>query len=218
MTDIKWTGIKRTRYGQVRRTAYALWRGPDFVQQQTQTDASGGNRVLSLAIRKGSSMKPLLESRAVYGSLVSDTLSDAILRAVSWDSQTVRHSSSTEAIPGTVRARFVRIPAWQVQQWVRKFDGLHTTLSSVAQADDQLPICSLRIEADAVYSVFEQVWQVGPDEQNDLTHIWLDVWNTMEQTLQTEPAIQNVEEFFPCVEGKPAAYDFQTYEPWLTLP
>jgi hypothetical protein len=211
-------GIKGTRYGQARRAAYALWRGPDFAQQQSQTEALGGNRVLSLAIRKGSSLAPLLESRSVYGSLVSDRSSDAILRAVSWNSQTARHPSPTEAISEIVPARFVRIPAMQVQQWLRKFDGLHTTLSSVAQTDDQLPICSLRIEADAVYSVFEQVWQVVPGEQSELTHIWLDVWNAMGQTLQTEPAIQDVEESFPCVEGKPAAYDFQTYEPWLTLP
>src|SRR5579875_1549600 len=87
-------GIKGTRYGQARRAAYALWRGPDFAQQQSQTEALGGNRVLSLAIRKGSSLAPLLESRSVYGSLVSDRSSDAILRAVSWNSQTARHPST----------------------------------------------------------------------------------------------------------------------------
>jgi hypothetical protein len=58
-----------------------------------------------------------------------------------------------------------------------------------------------------------------PGEQQELTRVWLDVWNKMGALLRTSLSITDpIEESFLSVEGKPEHYDLQAYEPSLTLP
>ncbi|HEU5378292.1 MAG TPA: hypothetical protein VFV38_22950 [Ktedonobacteraceae bacterium] len=163
-------------------------------------------------------MEPQIEARAAYASLVDETQPDAILRAVYWNSQTVIPSSPPETTPMKIPARFVQVPNIQTQQWIRRFEGLQTSLQIFSLQNDSLSICSLRIEIDSVDSVFEKVWQVPPDEQDGLTRAWIEVWDNMGKALQTCPVIAGVEESFASLEEKPEAYDLQGYKPVLTLP
>lgn len=219
------TQMKGSYYGRVRRTAFALWRGPDYVQNGgDEMTVISGHCLFRLALRKESAETPQtqIEARAVYGNLLADEAqSHAILRAVYWDSQTVirnnRHDPP-ETASFKIPARFVRIPITQARQWVKSFDGLQTSVQVFPLQDDSLPICSLRIETDPVYSGFEKIWQVMPGERNELIHAWQKIWLEMGDVLQTSPTISGIEESFPCGEGKAEVYDFQAYEPLLNLP
>jgi len=211
--------VKSTFYGHVRRTAYELWRGPDYVLTPDEDNPVGGLCILRLALRKGTSMKPLIESRAVYTSLTDDTQHGAILRAVYWDSQTVKRDSPPETTPIRIPAKFVQVPVERVRQWISAFDNLPTSLRVSRQQDDSLPICSLRIEIDPVDSVFEKVWRVIQNEDIELNHTWQDIWQEMNLALQTCPSITEMEEDFPCVKSQPDdVYDLQAYKPSLDLP
>lgn len=215
------TRIKSSFYGQVRRTAYALWTGSDYLHNQSNSNPLGGDCLLRLAIQKRNSVNPQIEARAVYAyydSFVGETESDAVLRAVYWDSQTVVRTSSLEVTPIQIPARFVQVPIIQVRQWIGTFDGIQTPIQVFPLSDDNLPICSLRVEVDYLHSVLEKIWQVIPNEQNELTRVWLDIWHQMGKALQVCPIITDITESFPHIEGKPEAYDFQAYEPLLTLP
>lgn len=214
------TRVKSSFYGQVRKTAYALWAGPDYVYDQGDTDPLGGDCLLRLAMQQRNSMNPQIEARAAYAyysSFVGETQFDAVLRAVYWDSQTVVRSSPPETTPIKIPVRFVQMPIAPVRQWISTFDGLQTSVQVLPRLNDNLPICSLRVEVDYVHSVFEKTWQVIPGELDELTNIWLKIWQEMEKALQTYPRVTNMKESFPHVEGKPEAYDFQAYEPLLTL-
>lgn len=210
-------------YGQVRSTAYNLWRGSDWLANRDDSNFCGGHRILRLAMRQGTSSDPQIETRAVYAYVADETQPDAIVRAVFWDSKTVvrrghRDPNDPPAnTPFTIPAKFVQIPITHVRRWVQRFDGLQTSLQVVSVEED-LPICSLRIETSYVDNVFEKVWQVLPGEQDEITRIWLEVWHEMGHMLQTCQALTSVKESFPCVEGKPEVYDLQAYEPVLTLP
>ena len=213
--------IKGSFSGRVRRTAYDLWRGPNYLRNQGRVNFWGGYCVLRLALRQRTSGDPQIEARAVYASFADETQPDAILRAMSWDSKTVVQKSRDdppENTPFTIPAKFVQVPIAQVRQWVKTFDGLQTSLQIFPQQDDGLPICSLRIETDYVYNAFEKIWQVLPGEQSELLRAWQKVWHEMGNILQAFPALTDIEESFPHVEGKPEVYDFQAYEPLLTLP
>jgi hypothetical protein len=169
-------------------------------------------------------MNPQIEARAVYAyydSFVGEAQSDAVLRAVYWDSKTVVSKSRDDPpadTPFTIPAKFVQVPITQVRQWVQAFDSLQTSLQVVSRPDDSLPICSLRIETNYVDNVFEKVWQVLPGERDELTRVWLHIWHEMGKALHVCPIITDITESFPHIEGKPEAYDFQAYEPSLTLP
>ncbi len=204
-------------YGQVRRTAYALWRGPHYLRNRNDTNFLGGSCVLRLAMRQRTSTEPQIEARAVYASLKDEAQSDAVLRAVYWDSRTVIHNSSPEATPIKIPARFVQTSIIQAKQWIKMFDGFQTTLRVFPQTDDTLTICSLRIETDSVYRVFEKVWQVTQGEYDELNRLWQVIWQQMGQALQTLPTIAVPEETFPRVDGDPSAYDFQAYSPTLKI-
>lgn len=211
------SSVKRNFYNRVRRTAYELWRGSNYVLTSDENDPVGGLCILRLALRKGTSMKPLIESRAVYASLTDETQGDAILRAIYWDSQSVKRDSPPNT-PVKVSAKFVKVSSTQVVQWIRMFDDLSTSLRSAVEQDDSLPICSLRIEINSVGDVFERVWPVVQDEDVELNRAWQKIWQKMKLALQTSPNVTDVKEKFPCVEPEPDAYDFQTYKPSLDLP
>jgi len=208
------TGGKKTPYGRTRRLAYDLWRGPEYITKPDENEPFGGPCILRLALRTGTSAKPQIEARAVYGSF---TEQDAILRAVYWDGQTAVKNSEREEQQIKIPASFVRVPVASMRQWISIFDNLQTSLQTMPQQNDSLPICSLRVEIDAVYSVFEKVWQVAPGEADELQHAWQDVWQQLGLALETFPAITDVEEIFPYVEGKPEVYDVQAYKPSLQL-
>ncbi len=211
---------KPSRYGRERLTAYALWRGPDFVRIRADGDLSGGHCVLRLALRQGNSSHPQIEGRAAFASFHYEEQPDAIVRAMSWEKRLGVRTNRTDPLsetPFTIPAKFVRVPIALVRQWVKRFDGMQTTLQLTPQEDDSLPICSLRIEADYVYNAFEKVWQVIPGDSSEPLRAWLEVWHDMGMALQTQQALTDVEESFPCVEGRPEVYDLQAYEPWLTL-
>src|SRR5947209_636730 len=120
------TVVKRTFYGRVRSTAYSLWLGPDYIENEDENDHLGGLCVLRLAIRKGTTIKPLIESRAVYTILDPDNPRDAILRAIYWDSQTVVHSNAPDT-PFKIAAKFVQIPLMLLQRWISSLENLQTT-------------------------------------------------------------------------------------------
>jgi len=211
---------RRSFYERERATAYNLWRGPRSLNSQGDREFCGGPCVLRLGLRQGTSSTPQIEARAAYASFYSEELPDAIVRAMSWESKSMKRNSRGEMLehpPFTIPAKFVQVPLGTVQQWVRKFDSIQTTLQLTPHEADSLPICSLRIETNSVYNAFEKVWQVSPDEQSELLRAWLEVWHEMGIALQTYPAMTDVEESFPCVEGRPEVYDLQSYQPLLTL-
>lgn len=214
------TSIKGSFYGRVRRTAYELWRGPDYLQKLDDETFGGGPCLLRLALRRRTSMDPQIEARAIYATLADEVQVNAVLRAVYWDSKSVVHvdrHNPPEDAPFQIPAKFVRVPIIQVHQWIKRFDGLQTSLRAFPLQEDSLPICSLRIEVDSVYSVFEKAWQVLPGVQDDLTGVWQEVWSEMGKVLQASPCVRGIEESFPCIQGKPEAYDLQAYEPLLTF-
>jgi hypothetical protein len=100
---------------------------------------------------------------------------------------------------------------------VKKFDGLQISLQLLPRTEYELPTCSLRIETNSASNAFEIVWPVHAGEPSELLRAWKDVWHEMGIALQTQQAMTEVEESFPCVEGRPEVYDLQAYKPWLTL-
>lgn len=208
--------VRKSFYGRVRETAYELWRGPAFVRMKNEDDMAGGMHVLHLALRKGTSMKPVLESRAIYASLADETQPDGLLRSIYWNSQTVKRDSPMET-PVKIAAKMVRIPLSKVRQWVSVFEKVQTSFERLAEADDSWPICSLRVEIDTVYSVFEKVWQVDPGKEDELQRAWRQVWQEMGQALQSCPAVTEIEEIYSHIEPGADALDFQVNQPTLDL-
>lgn len=213
--------VRKSFYGRVRETAYELWRGPAFVRINQEDDLTGGARVLYLALRKGTSMRPRIESRAVYASLADDTQPDGLLRSIYWDSQTVQRDSPVESTPIKIAAKFVKVPLSTIRPWMSVFEKIQTSFEILAHAEDSWPICSLRVETDSVYSAFEKIWQVDPSHEDKLQQIWQQVWQEMGQALQNGPAIANradIEEIYNYVEPHTDALDFQPNLPMLDLP
>jgi hypothetical protein len=211
MTDIQ------PLHTRVRRTAYDLWRGPNYVQKQDDNNPIGGYCVLRLALRKGISIKPLIEARAVY-AILGDENEDAVIRAVYWDSHTFIRNLPPEKTVTRIPVKFVQIPADQLRNWLEAFAGIHTPIQISAHEDPGLPICSLRVETSAVDCSSERVWQVVPGEDKELNRVWQQVWQEMGLALQTAPVIADVEESFPNTRIEPDSYDFQCYQPSLSLP
>ncbi|HEU5381739.1 MAG TPA: hypothetical protein VFV38_40480, partial [Ktedonobacteraceae bacterium] len=122
--------IRRSFYGQVRKTAYDLWDGPYYLEHQDDSDfLKGGFCLLRLALRLRTSGDPHLEARSAYGYLAREGYSDAVLRAMSWDSKSVVRKSRDDPPPDapfTIPAKFVRVSIAQVRQWINVFDGLQT--------------------------------------------------------------------------------------------
>jgi hypothetical protein len=210
---------KKTFYGYVRRTAYDLWRGPDYISDPDENSLLSGSCVLRLAIRKGETAKPMIEARAVYTILHPDGPQDAILRAVYWDSKTVAHSSNRyDSTPFKIPAKFVQIPLTLLQPWISSLENLQTSIQTSSHEDDSLPICTLRVETEAVSSVFEKTWQVVEGENSELNRIWQGIWQQMGLALATAPIITGLEESFPCIKPEIDVYDLQAYKPSLDLP
>ena len=211
--------VKPSFYGRVRRTAYDLWRGPDYISDPDEESPLHGFCVLRLAIRKGETAKPLIESRAVYTILYRDDPQDAILRAVYWDNKDIigtTHSTPYDT-PFKIPAKFVQIPLTLVQQWISSLEHLQTSIQTSSHEDDTLPICTLRVETEAVSSVFEKTWQVVEGENSELNRIWQQIWQQMGLALETAPIITDLEESFPCIKPERDVYDLQAYKPSLDL-
>jgi hypothetical protein len=212
--------VERSYYGNVRRTAYDLWLGPNYIQDTNDDDTLfGGLCVLRLAIRKGTTMKPEIEARAVYATLRPDYPQDVILRAMYWDSKTVVRSTP----PGTpfkIAARFVRIPLKLLLQWIASLENIPTTIQTKANEDDSLPICTLKVETNSVTNLLEKTWQVVEGENAEINRVWQAVWQQMGQALQTYPIITALEESFPSkyIQLQAEPYDLQAYQPTLNLP
>lgn len=124
--------VKPTFYGHVRRTAYNLWRGPVYVEnieKDGEDHPLGGVCVLRLALRKGETAKPMIESRAVYAILRPDEPQDAILRAMYWDNTAIMHTTHRTPIdtPFKIAAKFVSVPLALLQQWIASSERLQTT-------------------------------------------------------------------------------------------
>jgi hypothetical protein len=218
--------VKRTFYGYVRSTAYDLWIGPDYVEnvenveKEDEDKPLGGYCVLRLDIRKGETAKPMIESRAAYALFIPDEPQDALLRAVYWDDKAIgatTHSTPLDT-PFKIAAKFVHLPLTLLNGWIVSLQNLQTTIQTTSYEDDNLPICSLRVETDSVSSLFEKTWQVVEGENAQLNRAWWEIWQQMGQVLQTSPALTNIRESFPCIKGKPDVYDLHAYQPSLNLP
>ncbi len=215
--------VQGTFYGHVRRTAFNLWRGPDYVEKREKEDEDdflGGVRVLRLAIRRGETAKPMIESRSVYAILRPDDPRDVLLRAIYWDNTEIRHTTHDTPIdtPFKMAAKFVRFPLASLYQWIRLLENLSTSIQTTSSKDDTLPICTLRVETSPVSSVFEKTWQVVDGENDELNRVWREIWQQMAQILQTSPSLTDINESFHCVEAKPNIYDLQAYQPTLNVP
>ncbi len=212
------TTVKSSYHGRARRAAFELWRGPDYMRNQDDDHPWSGLCVLRLAMRQDTEKQIMIEARAAYTYLAHEDQQNAILRAVYWDSQTTVGKSRDDTSPIKIPARFVQIPVSLVQQWLRAFDTVQTSIRMFAHADDSLPICSLRVETESVNCAFEKVWQVVEGEDSELNRLWQDTWQQMGQSLQTAPSVAGLEESFHCVKVEPDSYDFQAYTPSLRLP
>jgi hypothetical protein len=211
------TDVKSSFYGRVRRTAYDLWRGPRYMHKQDENDPVGGHCVLRLAIQKGTTMEPMIEARAVYTAFGTE-MEDAVLRAFYWDGHTFVHNIPSEETHVKIPVKFVQISGEQLQHWLRSFAGLSTSIQISSPEGISLPICSLRIETSLVDCAFEKVWTVVQDEDRELNRVWQETWQQMGVALQTASAIADVEESFPNTRIEPDSYDFQSYQPSLSLP
>jgi hypothetical protein len=212
--------VKSSYYGNVHRTAHDLWLGPDYIQDTNDDDIFlGGLCVLRLAIRKGSSIRPELEARAVYATIRPDYLQDVVLRAMYWDNKTVVRSNAPDT-PFKIAAKFVQMPLVPLQQWIAALENIPTTIQTTSYEDDSLPICTLRVQTAFISSVFEKTWQVVEGKDSDLTHVWQDIWRQMGQALQTYPIITALDESFSSkyVQIAPDIYDLQAYQPTMDLP
>jgi hypothetical protein len=214
--------VKETFYGHVRRTAFNLWRGPDYVENSEMEDVAnflGGVRVLRLAIRKGETAKPLIEARSVYANLNPNEPQDAVLRSMYWDNTAIRHTTHSTPLdtPFTISAKFVRLPLASLLQWIHSLENIPTTIQTTSQEDYTLPICTLEVATSGILSVFEKTWQVVEGENAELNRVWQDIWRQMEQVLQTSPSLTDIKESFHCIEVKPDVYDLQAYQPTLNV-
>ena len=215
--------IKETFYGHVRRTAFTLWKGPDYVEnveEEEEDNPLGGDCILRLALRKGETAKPMIEARAVYASLRPDDSHDALLRAIYWDNKAIAHTTHSTPLdtPFKIAARFVQIPLALLYQWIHLLENLQASVQTTSHEDDTLPICTLKVETNTVSSLFEKTWQMVEGENEDINRIWQVIWQEMEQVLQTAPIVTAVEESFPDTQIEPDTYDFQSYQPSLSLP
>jgi len=188
--------VKRMFYGHVRRTAYNLWEGPDYVESVKKDDEDdfwGGGRVLRLAIRKGEAAKPMIESRAVYAYLNPDESQNTLLRGMYWDNTALSFRTRSTPIdtPFTIAVKFVRLPLALLQQWIHSLKNIPTTIQTTSHEDDTLQICTLRVETDGVSSVFEKTWQVVEGENIELNRAWQAIWQQMGESLQTAPPLTN---------------------------
>lgn len=211
------TDVQPPLHTRVRMTAFDLWRGPNFLQTRDENDLLGGNRVLRLAMRKGLSIKPEIEARAVY-AILEEEIDDVVIRAVYWDSHTLIRNRPPEETVTKIPVKFARISRKQLQHWLEAFAGIHTLIQISVREEPGIPICSLRVEMSALSCSFEKVWQVVPDDDRALNRVWQEVWQEMGLALQTAPMVADVKESFPdtCIEPDP--YDFQSYQPSLNLP
>jgi hypothetical protein len=160
-------------------------------------------------------MRPVIESRAVYASLLDETQPDGLLRSIYWDSQTVQRQSPPERTPVKIAARVVTIPFSSIQQWIGAFENIQTSFERAARVDDSWPICSLRLEIDPVYTVFEKVWQVSPGSAPDLQRVWRHIWQALGQALQSSPAVTEIEETYASENPAAGLLDFQVKHPAL---
>lgn len=209
--------MRKHFYGLERAIAYTVWRGPDLLRMKSDDDLSGGSHVLHLALRKGTSMKPVIASRAVYASLLDETQPDGLVRSMYWDSQSVWRGSSPEHPPVRIAAKVVAVPLKSVQQWIAAFEHIQTSIERAAPADDSWPICSLRLEIDPVYMVFEKVWQVGQGSTPGLQRVWQHIWHALGQALQSSPAVTDIEETYASESPGADILDFQLNQPGLDL-
>jgi len=199
--------IKKTTYGQIRGQAYDLWRGPDHLVKQSETDQIGGLPVLALLLRSGTSLKPVLESRTVFGRIDEPS---ALLRAISWDSNSI--NSQDPSLKLKMPLKCVEIPVQQIQDWIGSFAHLVTALPFPPYADDSVPICSLHIELDSVYATFQKTWQMRSESTDVLQNNWVDIWKKMEQCLQTHLACTEFSEHFAAEMDTSSVYDIGAYQ------
>lgn len=203
---------KKTTYGQVRGQAYDLWRGPDYLIKQAGPDQIGGLPVLAFLLRSGTSLKPVLESRIVFGRTDEPS---ALLRAVSWDSSAI--NSRDPALKLKMPLKCVEVPVQQIQDWIGSFAHLTTALPFPPYADDSIPICSLRIELDSVYATFQKTWQMRSESTDAFQNNWVDTWKKMEQCLQTHAACTEFSEHFEIEMNTSSVYDIGAYQAIYTL-
>jgi hypothetical protein len=214
-------GSKGTFSGRVRRIAYELWHGPEYILYKDEQNVLSGFCVLHLAMRKGETAKPTIESRAVYAILNSGEPTDAILRAVYWDRKTLIDYKEPYDAPFAIPATFLRLPLTTLQEWIDELDGVSAVIQTTSYDDDRLPICTLKVAPEYVTSVFEKTWQIVADDTSDLTRVWQTIWHQMGKALQTAPAlaVTGLEESFAASQQiGPEYYDIQNYQPTLDLP
>jgi hypothetical protein len=105
-----------------------------------------------------------------------------------------------------------------LQQWIGSLENLPTTIQTTSHEDDSMPICTLKVETNAVTSRFEKTWQVIEGENSELNRAWQAIWQQMGQALQTAPVVTGLEESFSDPKVETERYDLHAYTPSLNLP
>src|SRR5579859_5823225 len=131
------THLKASFIGRMRRLAFALWRGPEYIKKQDDADFVSGFCILHLALQKGTFTHPLLESRTVYGFLEQEDQQVAALRGLSWDSRMVPRGRDIPYERPLIKipAKYVEISILQVKQWIGAFENLQTVLHFTSYSD-----------------------------------------------------------------------------------
>jgi hypothetical protein len=216
-----WGASERQRSGEMRGHALRLWKGAHWLEAPNlDGDLFYGWSVLSLTVRFDYPLR--LESRIVYAHLFDKDQPGAILRAVSWDTGAAHDAISQlrASAPLIVPARFVRLTADQLRQWLAPFRNLIVTAEQTVVQDTSLPIRGVRIEWEYTSCVLEKVWQEQGPQHDALMAAWTTIWASMGEALRTQPSLEpaGFEEDFEEVVPDRSAYDAGSYDPrWLTL-
>ncbi len=208
-------GSPRTMNMLVRRQVFSVWRGPRAIEASIDaTTQFWGWQTLSLDRRTDHGLDPELESRSVYGVVHNESEDLAILRAVYWNHATARELMKQGGFNYTfgMPARFVRVAADQLRDWISRFSGVVVPISPTWGRNVPESVRRLRIESDYYSSVLEVTWEDGAAAFEELGRRWETVWAEMTEALQATPVVTEISEEFAHPEGTPR-YDLKAYRP-----
>ena len=148
-------------------------------------------------------MDPELESRSVYGVVHNESEDLAILRAVYWNHATARELMKQGGFNYTfgMPARFVRVSADQLRDWISRFSGAAVPISPTWGRNVPESVRRLRIESDYYSSVLEVTWEDGAAAFEELGRRWETVWAEMTEVLRAAQVVTEISEEFAHPDG-----------------
>jgi hypothetical protein len=208
---------KPSIFSTIRVQAITILQGPRGIESSEGEDKFYGWPILSLE-RSISAPTDYIELRSVYANPYDTTQQIAILRAVSWNGESVRKLVRKQGheFKLVIPVRFIKLPIEELKSWLSEFDGTRLTIN-IDYPGNIANIKKLRIEQDYTSCIFEKVWQVQPVSRSKLDQSWNRVWIQMTEKLIGEPPVNDLDEDF-WFKNADVMYDFQGYQPdWFNF-